>query len=308
VTEPADSPINVVYIAGETRSGTTIVDRILGTLDGVTSLCELYYVWDAGYANDDYCSCGQRFSACDFWQRVTAAAFGSDGPPRTGHVLRERVIRSRDFPRLYTGTVGRQISVDLEQYRRWLGQLYRGLREVTGCNTFIDSSKYPSGALVLEGVPGLAVHVLHVVRDPRGFVYSMQKGNYNPGFDGRMAVRSPASSLTGWVVRNLFCESLGRRMPYVRLAYDEMARAPRTQMQRVVDAITPLAGKQLPFLDERRIDLPMIHTIGGNPHRFRCGVTEISPDDEWRDKLDPAARRTATAMCYPLLSRYGIPV
>jgi hypothetical protein len=46
---------------------------------------------------------------------------------------------------------------------------------------------------------------------------------------------------------NLLSEQLRARLPYCRLRYVDFA--PRFVLQSIVDAIPPLAGKQLPFTD-----------------------------------------------------------
>lgn len=298
--------IQVIYIVGETRSGTTIVDRVLGSLEGVTSLCELALIWDEGYQHNNNCSCGTHFADCTFWQDVTKAAFDDDPVGAKVWELRDRLVRSRYFPQLFAGLYGREVKEALEAYRGWLGRLYFGLQETTGNSIFIDSSKSPAGPLILKGIPGIETHVLHLVRDPRGFVYSMQKGNYNPAYEGPMAVRSPLSCANGWLVRNVFCELLALRMPYVRLIYDRVMQHPRDELQRTVDQLAPLKGKSLAFLDERTIELGRLHSVAGNPHRFNAGPVKLKIDDEWRRKLDRKSRRLTTLLGYPLIKRYGL--
>lgn len=72
---PAGRVAHVLFIGGWGRSGSTLVDRLTGRLDGVVAVGELRDVWQRGVVEDRLCGCGQRFSACPFWQEVGQRAF-----------------------------------------------------------------------------------------------------------------------------------------------------------------------------------------------------------------------------------------
>lgn len=298
--------INVLCIVGETRSGSTIVDRVLGTLDGVQSLCELDYFWVSGLKNNDSCSCGESFRDCDFWKDIVAELFTDIDDIEHIMTLRDEVTPSRHFLKLLTNTYSAEFAQKLEEYRYWIGALYRVLAGKTGSSIFVDSSKGVNVPLILGGIPGINVHVLHVVRDVRGFVYSLQKGNINPAFKGKMATRSSLSGASGWLVRNIFCEMLKQKFPYQRLVYDNLMRNPELSLSAAIGKIPVLDGLKLKFNEDNSINLPAIHTIGGNPHRFVDGRTSLRVDDEWRKNLSKNDRFIATVIGYPLLFRYGL--
>ena len=46
------------YIAGYVRSGTTLLDRILGNLDNCTSVGELNFIWERSLARNELCGYG----------------------------------------------------------------------------------------------------------------------------------------------------------------------------------------------------------------------------------------------------------
>ena len=60
----------VLYLGGFGRSGTTLVERLLGELPGVCALGEVVHLWQRDIRDDERCGCGVRFSACPFWQSV----------------------------------------------------------------------------------------------------------------------------------------------------------------------------------------------------------------------------------------------
>src|SRR6476469_754930 len=54
----------VLFIAGWGRSGSTLLDRMLGQVPGVFSAGELRDIWDRGVREDRLCGCGQPFHEC----------------------------------------------------------------------------------------------------------------------------------------------------------------------------------------------------------------------------------------------------
>ena len=69
----------VLYLGGLGRSGTTLVERLLGELPSVCALGEVVHLWQRDVLNDERCGCGAKFSACTFWKRVGEQAFDESG-------------------------------------------------------------------------------------------------------------------------------------------------------------------------------------------------------------------------------------
>ncbi|GFJ89663.1 sulfotransferase [Phytohabitans rumicis] len=67
---------SVLFLGGLGRSGTTLVERLLGELPGCCALGEVVHLWQRDVRDDERCGCGARFSACDFWDTVGELAFG----------------------------------------------------------------------------------------------------------------------------------------------------------------------------------------------------------------------------------------
>jgi len=53
--------IKVIYIAGWGRSGSTLIDGILGHTPGLVSVGEIKFIWERGFIENRRCSCGERF-------------------------------------------------------------------------------------------------------------------------------------------------------------------------------------------------------------------------------------------------------
>src|SRR5207249_8771406 len=68
--------VKVLYVAGSGRSGSTILDRILGQVDGFFSAGELCNLWGRGLLARRRCGCGTPVPDCPVWGAVLAEAFG----------------------------------------------------------------------------------------------------------------------------------------------------------------------------------------------------------------------------------------
>ena len=69
----------VLYVGGLSRSGSTLIERLIGELPGVCAVGELVHLWERGIAEGERCGCGEPF------RRVPVLAAGRhDGLRRLG--------------------------------------------------------------------------------------------------------------------------------------------------------------------------------------------------------------------------------
>ncbi|WIM98493.1 sulfotransferase [Actinoplanes oblitus] len=297
--------VKVMYIAGWGRSGTTIVDNILNSYDGVFSTGELFYLWSRGLLEGRKCGCGVTLPRCALWGDILDVAFGADRPdPRRVAQLQRQAIRVRHTPAL-TGPVA---GPEAEEYRQVTHRLYGAIAEVTGARLIIDSSKIPSAAALLPGMSGVRPYLLHMIRDPRAVTHSWMRTV--PQVDRRkpamMHREAPAASTMHWLIRNALAERLAGAYDgrYRLLRYEDFVAEPRATIEGLLDFAGVDAGGG-PFLDDATVRLAVNHTIAGNPGRFRTGEVALRVDDRWRREQTAGPRLTATALALPLLHRYG---
>lgn len=298
--------LDVIYVAGSGRSGTTVLDRVLGTLEGVTSFNELYCLLTDGVVNNDNCACGARFNDCGFWREAIARSI--DGPTHMARVrdLYERIDHMHVFPKIYTGLMGGKLRAEVDEYRDWLERLYVALADLAGTRILVDSSKVPTRALLLSRIPGIRVHVVHVVRDVRAVAYAWQKEKFNPAYQRMLPTYDALRTARFWYARNIFSELLAPcSASYTRVSYEAFCARPREVLPDLVRRLPPVADRELAFAADGSLDLQSFHSIGGNPDRFRNGPTQLRLDTAWVEKLRPPTRRALTLLGYPLLARYG---
>lgn len=302
--------VKVLFIGGFLRIGSTLLDRILGQVEGFFSVGELRYVWEESFAQDQPCGCGRHFGECPFWKGVVGRAYGGfSGLDLDATIrLKRRVDRVRYVPQLvYEGVRTPRFWRDLEEYAGMLGGLYGAIQKESGARVIVDSSKDASYAYVLLNVPDIELYVLHLVRDSRAVAYSWMRKKVKHEAKGEKVYLdqySPTKSAVDWTRANLLVEPFRlRKGRYATARYEDLMADPQGTVGRIVDFVGE-GGVEAPF-DGRAIELEPNHTVAGNPMRFRQGRIELRSDDEWRRKLAPEDRRIVTALTSPLLLRYG---
>ena len=127
VSGDGNERLRVVYISGWGRSGTTILDRLLGQLPGFFSVGELRSLWDCD-PSTRLCSCGHAIAECPVWSpSLSEAIGGSTGKEFAAmRALRDRSGRSRDVPaRWVWSLLHKAPDVRTLEYGDRLEELYR---------------------------------------------------------------------------------------------------------------------------------------------------------------------------------------
>ncbi len=305
--------VRVLFLGGLGRSGTTLLERLLGQLPGVCPLGEVVHLWQRDLTDDERCGCGDRFSNCNFWQKIGVEAFGGWGSvdPRRVLDLAAAVERTRHIPRLATARVPAEVG----EYAGYYGKVYRAASAVSGAQVVVDSSKHSALAYCLRHAPDIDLRVIHVVRDSRGVAYSWTKKVPRPEAetDDQMTRYSPSRSAMLWNAHNASFGMLGRLgVPVRRVRYEELLADPQGTLRSLAEfAGLEASATDLSFLratdDGYVADLGPAHSAAGNPMRFTIGTVPLRRDEAWRRSLPKRQRRLVGALTAPLLSRYGYP-
>ncbi len=308
----SEASVGIVFVGGYARTGSTLLDRILGGIPGFASFGEMRHVWDRCFRGNQLCGCGVPFRECAFWTEVAREAFGGFDGARADAVSRTK--RSVDgFWNLPRIAGGRRLSSAayrrrLEDYRSSVARLYRAMRSVSGARFLVDSTKDPQHAFVLKGIPGFDVRFVHLVRDSRAVAHSWRREVRRPEVHWRelnMPRYPSLRSAMAWDLANLAAEATRPSgFPYVRVRYEDLVTDARCEIERIVDSLS-LGPADLSHMEGARLHLGTAHTTAGNPVRFQEGWIELRADDEWRTRMNGADRSAVTAITLPLLRRYG---
>lgn len=296
--------MKVVYVAGYGRSGSTLLDNILGEIPGFFAAGELNHIWDRDLLDRRPCGCGEHVLRCEVWAPVLRRVFGRDPEPGD---LDEVMDAQRQMWRVTeTWRILRAAapSAAVARYADFTSRIYSAIGTVTGSHTVVDSSKRPSLAAMLPHVAEADPYVVQLVRDPRAIAFSWQRRK------DELGTHTATYSTTRWLSWNLATDSVRKGMTGERsmlVRYEDFVTSPRAVISDLLTMAREDPGES-PVGDDQTVTTGPNHAVAGNPNRFRTGAIKLRLDDEWRGKLSLRDRTVATAIALPLLRRYGYPV
>lgn len=302
--------MSVLYIGGAGRSGSTLLEIILGNTPGYFSVGEVRFFWEYIHAGGVRCGCGTELAHCAFWSAVLARMHTAGLPGSLAELaaLARRIDRTHNLPRLATPRPYR--TADIQTLIAATGRLYDAIRCETGGAVIVDSSKVPSHGFLLRRVPDLDLRLLHLVRDGRAVAYSWsQRQKRELAVDGaRMARHAAFRSVLVWAIENRFTSRLARQCtPATILRYEDFTRDPACELNAALEQLH-YAAVDLSRVTSGTFYPQPTHSVGGNPLRFKQQALRIVADEEWRTAMPSVTRRALGLAFAPSFHRFGYPV
>lgn len=309
----------VLSVVGGPRSGSTVIGRLLGELEGFHCAGEVRLLW-SGLTKTAVrrCGCGVLLRSCPLWLAVTeelASKHSEFADPeenlRVQQVVLGRHHQWRRTPGLLgLGINGAQRHPDVLRFSRLLGATFEALAAVTGSRILVDSSKKPDYAAILRLAPGVAVSYLHLVRDPRGTLFSHIRRRAN---DGSVGSAHPVKALhrsASWVLVNLGAAAVCGRHQSGRsllVRYETFVEEPRRTIEDIAAFVDEFPAI-VPIGPDGTAQLGPTHTAHGNENRLTSGEVVLSADLRWERDMHPFDRWASTIISGPLMRRYHYPL
>lgn len=294
------SAVKVLFIAGWGHSGSTIIDNLLGQVEGFFSTGELHALWRGGLIEANTgCGCGEAIADCDLWRRVLRATMSEATSANVAEIAawQKDALRMTKLRRLVQADDVSSLTGAARVYADWSIRLYSALADVTGARVIVDSSKTPTYPALLRLSDGIDLYLVHLVRDPRAVANSWR----------RIKRFGVAESSLRWTVWNQATAAVARRLPPRRslvLRYEDFLAHPRHTIRTLVSFVDEPA-RRLPFQGERRAVLGTNHSVGGNKSRFLRGHIDIADTRDWRKDLSLGSHVAATIPALPAMGPYG---
>lgn len=270
-----DTSIQVIYIAGNGHSGSTLLDMVLGSGEGCFSAGELTFI-TRDTIMEEYCSCKKVIPDCEvwsevinIWEREREISYEKYRELRLRFERNKTTIRTlfnRFFP-----------SKAFRQYCRATLKLFQAVQKVTGSSVIIDSSKSPQRIAVLSQIVDL--QVLHICRDFTG-VLNSSKGSVKKNMEAGIEADIPAGRtwkvILDWIATNAVAEIFCLGTPSQKVFYKEYVQDPA------------YLRKVHPLLEQlnREKSFSASHMLAGNALRLKKDL-KINPGIGFRyKKLD----------------------
>jgi hypothetical protein len=309
-----EAPVRVVYLMGAGRSGSTVLDIILGNHPEVVSVGEMTNLPLSAFVarSSASCACGQRGNICPFWDDVRREWIKRTGVDDVkGYLVLKNAFEG--FKELWCWLrllrERRRPSPQFQAYAEHTCALFKAIRTVSGKSIIVDSSKNPARALALTMMHGVDLRLIHLVRDGRGIAWSMKRVFIE---DEKVAVQKYTKSRPvwrtafSWLVINLqsawVCRQLDRDKS-MRVRYEDFVTNPRGALERIgglIDVDFTSVADVISAGDALEIG----HTIAGNRLRL-AGRVRLRLDREWTQKLSVKDQGVFWALAGWLMRRYG---
>lgn len=299
---------SLLYIGGFGRSGSTLLERILGAHSRVLGLGEIEQVTRRADIEDVLCSCGEPLRRCRVWGPVLSTLRGEFD---FATVRREQDRADSWFPgRLAGKAPGGDAYSEYDRFNRRLFELLtqRGSHEKP---VLIDSSKTARvnalrpASLVRADID---IRFLHLVRDGRGCMWSYLNTGSNRRLEavGRGHVSLPGlRTAFSWRLANCAAERFGekRSESYLRVRYEDLT----SDTERTLRSIGEFVGLDLE--DEIRAlrtgkPLAAVHQVAGNRMRTSERL-RIAADRSWESHLSSRHRLLFRLVDGRLARRFG---
>jgi len=241
----------IIYILGGGRSGSTLLDIMLGNADGAFSCGELRRLpFHGGHPRAfPPGSPGDRF-----WRDVESRLQDRMGTVNW-HAL-DRLSHSVEYHTRFLAP-WRTRQTNMKPYGEYANALFEVLFEVTGADWLIDSSKYPGRLLSLLSVTHVPLYVIWLVRHPVAVVHSFSRRGIEQPPKGFLA----ANLYYG--LNSVLCRLAWKRVPpdrRIRIRYEDLVREPVPILERV--------GKIVPI----DLTVPIDRARQGAPFQVGCLV------------------------------------
>lgn len=260
----------IVYIAGYSRSGSTILDIILGSHESMFSTGELAYLFDDWLLVERTCTCGKTYSNCSFWKNFKL-------PEEITFNEAKSIIRQIEDRSSLSMLINNKFPTHvIRKYSLIQTALYNYIFNTAQKKIIVDSSKtskHMAGRFyALHKYTDFDVYVIHLAKNGLSVVESYVKKGRNWALEGyakndRFAA---ARSSLGWYLANSIAGRLGMKMPqkhFKQIKYEDFVAEPENVLQTIenflnidLSAITTMVKNKAPFYAK--------HNVGGNRLRL----------------------------------------
>lgn len=302
------SEIKVLYIAGVGRSGSTLIGNILGQQDGFFNAGELHWIWQRGFMDNELCGCNTPFRECTVWQEILGSEINDLDEMNLLTLINEWKNSTRSRKLLeYLLLSNQKMTPSHKKYLNALQHLYHAIHESTHCRVIVDTSKSPTYGHLISILPGVRLYVLHLVRDLRGVVFSLQRSRIRPEDNNPMIKMKTCESSALWLLWNSAIEFRWNRGDksdrYLRMGYEDFIVNPKHNIERIFYFIDE--NLQPRKIGKNQVEIGPTHTISGNPGRFKRGLIDLQLDLDWKANMRFRDRILSLLIAWPLLLRYG---
>ncbi|MEK6481635.1 sulfotransferase [Catalinimonas sp. 4WD22] len=304
--------VPVIYILSNGRSGSTILDLMLGSFPNLWTLGEAQLL-PLEIDFNAICGSGEPILESFFWKDLIPSIQLEDNNSSISYFRRSHphgahtgaVIRWKLLYELFTAKFSKDTLGRVESYGKLNYDYFKKTIHHAEQNGFankvewiVDASKDPYRLMWLQKSGLFDIKVIHLVKRPSAFVYSTAKGKQqgmNPVMVARMTLR--------WIIENKImskvCDQCISPENVYTLQYEELAQDP----DKALSLIGERFGINLNGYSTNQFREYQNFGVSGNKSRWEN--RSIFLDEKWKKHMPSKHIKFVNLWTQKLASRYG---
>ena len=297
--------VNLVYVASIGRSGSTLLESMLGAHSQMATTGEVH-IWPHEIMQGGVrpCGSGKYVQEDPFWIEMRRRVAPLLQPAPRLHFFREkhnagRTLRPERLGEFKQRPLTPEVAAQVATYGQNNHTLFKTfldlVEETSGKRPewVVDASKDPYRLLWLVRSGLFNIKVLHNVRNPRGFIYSVTKPwvHSDEPLSDVLRIYYAARQSLAWSIQNqLIAAILKNHVPAsdaMRVHYEALAAQPHETFRQICSVVG--CDYEPEAVDDFRRGSE--YTIAGNPMRYE--QRGIKLDEKWKTQLPGSSRRVA---------------
>jgi hypothetical protein len=251
---------NIIYIAGNVNSGSTLLDRILNSHIKIMGLGELVNFVNIYLKNNRNCACGKSIDNCQFWSSVISEIKKINHIKCMGNTQKKMESVTGIFYYLFKN------KNKIKLYSTYCNIVFaNGIFKNLPKNMkyIVDSSKSSIKRFwrpfMLAKIGGFNVYVIHLIRDGRACIHSKIKRKK------RLLMTSLSSSIK-WLLANISAHLSKFYLPrgnYIRIKYEDYILHPNRIFNKI-GSFLDIDFSEINEILNITKNIPLSHQIDGN--------------------------------------------
>ena len=250
---------------GTGRSGTTLLDIVLGNASDIFSCGELISFPKLNGVPHGF---GEGSKQYIFWKRVEESFFSKNRGLQY-HYLVKTVNAVESHKTFYRNIVHLTTSVKFKEYIHFVNDFFESIFYNINENIVVDSSKYPGRALALSRQDRWQVDYIYLIRNPAGVVHSFSKAHVEqPG-------KNFISSNLYYFLIHFMCHFVKARIDksrFITIRYEDFLQNTTEVLSRIEDELSLDLSVPISFI-ENRVPLKVGCLFEGNRIRLENEIS-----------------------------------
>ncbi|TYC15659.1 hypothetical protein ES677_04775 [Bizionia gelidisalsuginis] len=273
--------MNLIYLLGAGRSGTTLIATVLNSNASITTIGEMHQFYE--YLEDDKkCSCEKPLNKCKFWCETYTCL--DLKPVEISH--NRKLVKIKEGHRNIPALLFKK--KEDQEYLNTQTPIFECLKKNTETPWLLDSSKYVARYLLLKRSKKIKIKGIYVIRDVRGVINSFGKQV--------QTTKSPIATIIYYTLINLFAQLVcWLDKDVIKLKYEDFVDNPEKALDYILkNTINEEASVQL----DNEFDMP--HIIGGNRMKSNKQII-IKKDLNWKKTIPRNKQLLYYFLTFPLM-------